>query len=255
MKKLLLILISVPFLFGCAAEHKKKNDLSELNLKGHVKSVKVSSYQAVNKLGYITKGSVRFDNSFDDEPSRKFTNNGNLIEVDSYELDGTILWKTIYKLDEKGRKIESNDYKSNGTLDWKTIYNLDDKGNLIHSIYYNSDGTLSGKTIYKVDNKGYLIESNYYNSDGTLRGKEIYKRDKRGNIIEKVSPRSIMCRAIYKLDDKGNKLESDIYNSDGTLERKKTFKYTFDKENNWVKRIDYKNNIPTFILEREIEYY
>lgn len=67
--------------------NKKKNDLSELNLKGHVKSVKASSYEAVNKLDFIKKGSVRFD----DEPLRKFTNNDNLIEVDSYELDETIL--------------------------------------------------------------------------------------------------------------------------------------------------------------------
>ncbi|ARV07625.1 hypothetical protein BTO04_13405 [Polaribacter sp. SA4-10] len=58
-----------------------------------MQNLKTPFYEAVNKLDFIKKGSVGFDNSFDDEPSRNFTNNSNLIEVDSYELGETILWK------------------------------------------------------------------------------------------------------------------------------------------------------------------
>lgn len=58
-----------------------------------------------------------------------------------------------------------------------------------------------------------------------------------------------------KYDEKGNKIESNEYNSDGSLYSKWTYKYEFDKQGNWIKRIDFKDEIPEFILEREYEYY
>ena len=58
-----------------------------------------------------------------------------------------------------------------------------------------------------------------------------------------------------KYDEKGNKIESNRYNSDGSLYIKWTYKYEFDKQGNWIKRIDFKDEIPEFILEREYEYY
>ena len=58
-----------------------------------------------------------------------------------------------------------------------------------------------------------------------------------------------------KYDEKGNNIEVNWYNSDGSLASKWTYKYEFDKQGNWIKRIDFKDEIPEFILEREYEYY
>jgi len=35
----------------------------------------------------------------------------------------------------------------------------------------------------------------------------------------------------------------------------RTYKYDYDKTNNWTRQIIFKNGIPLFIIEREIEYY
>ena len=59
----------------------------------------------------------------------------------------------------------------------------------------------------------------------------------------------------YKYDEKGNKIEENRYESDGSLDNKWTYKYEFDKQGNWIKRIDFENKIAKFILEREYEYY
>jgi len=56
-------------------------------------------------------------------------------------------------------------------------------------------------------------------------------------------------------NDKGNKIEKNIYKSDGSLDYKETYKYEYDEKYNWIKKIEYKNGIPEFIFEREIEYY
>ena len=71
-----------------------------------------------------------------------------------------------------------------------------------------------------------------YNSDGSLRSKD-----------------------TYKYDEKGNKIEENMYNSDGSLRSKYTYKYEFDKQGNWIKKIEFKDGIPEYILERQYEYY
>ena len=59
----------------------------------------------------------------------------------------------------------------------------------------------------------------------------------------------------YKYDEKGNIIEEKIYHSDGRFGNTYTYKYEYDKNNNWTQRIKYKNTIPRRITERIIEYY
>ena len=136
------------------------------------------------------------------------------------------------KYDEKGNEIESNGYNSDGSLDYKYTYKYDEKGNKIEWNSYKSDGSLNYKFTYKYDEKGNEIEWNSYNSDGSLD----YKY-------------------TYKYDEKGNEIESNRYKSDGSLNYKFTYKYEFDKQDNWIKKIIFLNEIPKYILEREYEYY
>ena len=46
-----------------------------------------------------------------------------------------------------------------------------------------------------------------------------------------------------------------IINADGILSSKETYKYEFDEKGNWIKRINFINQIPKLIDEREYEYY
>jgi hypothetical protein len=91
---------------------------------------------------------------------------------------------------------------------------------------------LDSKRTYKYDDKGNKIEENSYKTDGSLN-----------------------YRWTYKYDNKGNKIERNTYNSDGSLGDKTTYKYEFDKQGNWSKRIEVKDEMAKYILERQYEYY
>ena len=192
MKKIILATLS-----ASCNQSEKKNDLTEENLKGKVKSIKETTYKAVDKFGQIEKGDV-LNNYFN-----------------------------IYN--EKGNKIEDNFYDSDGNLSSKDTYEYDEKGNNIEKNNYDSDGSLNSKTTYKYDKKGNKIEDNSYDSDGSLNSKTTYKYDEKGNMIE--------------------------YNTDGRFGEKYTYKYEYDKNNNWIQQVTYEDNKPIQITERIIEYY
>ena len=134
-----------------------------------------------------------------------------------------------YEAEERFGKIEKGEREFYESFLKKSY---DKKGNIIEWNSYNSDGRLQYKYTYKYDKKGNKIEFNSYDSDGRLGGKY-----------------------TYKYDEKGNKIEENSYDSDGRLDPKWTYKYEFDKQGNWINRIDFKNAIPTNFVEREYEYY
>ena len=229
MKKIILATLSVLSLVSYGQLEKKsekKNDLTEENLKGKVKSIKETTYKAVDKFGQIEKGDV-LNNYFN-----IYNEKGNKIEDNFYDSDGNLSSKDTYEYDEKGNKIEKNVYDSNGRFHSKYTYKYDEKGNMIEDNVYDSNGRLYFKKTYKYDEKGNKIEENWYNSDGRLHSKY-----------------------TYKYDEKGNNIEENYYNSNGRLYEKHTYKYEYDKNNNWTQRIEYKNTIPHRITEKIIEYY
>ena len=126
MKKIILATLSVLCLASYGQLEKKtekKNDLTEENLKGKVKSIKETTYKAVDKFGQIEKGDV-LNNYFN-----IYNEKGNKIEDNFYDSDGNLSSKDTYEYDEKGNKIEKNVYDSNGRLGYKFIYKYNEKGN------------------------------------------------------------------------------------------------------------------------------
>ena len=192
MKKIILAILSVLYLVSYGQLEKKsekKNDLTEENLKGKVKSIKETPYEAVEKFGQIEKGDMlnTYFTIF-----TIYNKKGNTIEENDYNSDGSLFSKFTYKYDEKGNIIEKNDYDSDGSLNYKTTYKYDEKGNMIEANFYNSDGSLSFKLTYKYDEKGNMIEATYYNSDGRLDSKTTYKYeyDKNNNWTQRIQYRN-----------------------------------------------------------------
>ena len=174
------------------------------------------------------QGKVLSYSEFSYEAENRFGN----IEKGERNRQFSIEYDHQIKYDEKGNEIEYNGYNSDGSLDFKYTYKYDEKRNKIEENSYHSDGSLARKWTYKYNEKGNKIEGNEYNSDGSLDSKW-----------------------TNKYDEKGNEIEYNGYNSDGSLNSKKTYKYQFDKQGNWIKRIEFTNGIPEYILERQYEYY
>ena len=176
MKKIILVILSVLCLVSYGQLEKKsekKNDLTEENLKGKVKSIKETTYKAVDKFGQIEKGDVLVDSSA------------------VYTDDGRF---KIYN--EKGNKIEENYYNSNSSLIYKNTYKYDEKGNKIEENYYNSNGRLYSKTTYKYDEKGNIIEENHYDSNGRLDSKYTYEYDKNNNWTQRIEYKNTIPHRI-----------------------------------------------------------
>ena len=199
MEKIILAILSVLCLVSCN-QSEKKNDLTEENLKGKVKSITENTYEAVDKFGQIEKGDVLVDSSAvytDDGHFKIYNEKGNKIEENYYNSNGSLIYKNTYKYDEKGNIIEENYYNSNGRLYSKTTYKYDEKGNMIEDNFYDSDdGSLIYKNTYKYDEKGNNIEKNNYDSNGRLDSKYTYEYDKNNNWTQRIEYKNTIPHRI-----------------------------------------------------------
>ena len=225
--KRLLVLLLIPLVFACSSDN-KKNDLDQLNLKGKVKSLKETTYSAVEKFGepvrdvFLTHNKHFFDEVGFYKKSEVFSESGRLKYNWKYNYDDGIL-------------IESIGY-DNGVPLRKIKYKFDGYGNNIEENVYEIGGELMARVKYEYDKAGKIIESNIYKEDE-------YKEDES---IEKLK---------FKYDNDGNVIEESGYNEDGELFYKWNFKYeNFDSNNNWLKSIA-QDGKTIVITEREIEYY
>ena len=199
MKKIILAILSVLCLVSCN-QSEKKNDLTEENLKGKVKSITENTYEAVDKFGQIEKGDVLVDSSAvytDDGHFKIYNEKGNKIEENYYNSNGRLYSKTTYKYDEKGNMIEDNFYDSDdGSLIYKNTYKYDEKGNKIEEYHYDEDGKFNYKYTYKYDEKGNIIEENHYDSNGRLDSKHTYEYDKNNNWTQRIEYKNTIPHRI-----------------------------------------------------------
>lgn len=161
----------------------------------------------------------------------KYDDFGNNIEDSIYNSDGLISIHK-FKCDISGKRIEEKDYDADGKLNLKIIIEYDNRGNEVERKYYNKDGKIYIHTSYKYDDAGNNIEVNQFDDGGNLKSK-----------------------TTSKYDDKYNNIENDIYDENNHLKFSGISKYEFDKKGNWIKCVEYDNNLPTYIKERKIEYY
>ncbi len=252
MKRIKALSIVLPIFLILASCSKNKNGWDNYNIKGEVKTIRESSYNAVERFGKVEKG---------DEARRgktlNFDSNGKLTEEDIY-IGVSLSAKVIHHYDEQNKGIESLIYNASGSLDSKAIYHYDNKNNNLDVIYYNSDGDFDYKFSYKYNDKGFNTEEYLYVDEVNYSYKITYKYDNKGKRIEKVKYKpstSFQIRETYVNDDKGNNIQTFMYDSDGICFAKFTYKYEYDEKDNWIKQITYKDKKPVELTEREIEYY
>ena len=84
--------------------------------------------------------------------------------------------KYTYKYGDNGNQIEQNLFNPDGSLSLKHTYKYDDNGNQTESNDYNSDGNLSLKYIYKYE----------YDKAGNWIKKTSIRNNKPDSITERV---------------------------------------------------------------------
>ena len=133
-----LIVLFVALIAQSCSNEKIENGWTRDNLQGKVLSYSEFSYEAKDRFGNIEKGERkrRYRSRYD--CLIVYDKNGNEIEVNKYNSDGSLSYKYTHKYDENGNKTERNSYNSDGSLSSKYIYKyeLDEQGNWIKKIIF-----------------------------------------------------------------------------------------------------------------------
>lgn len=248
MMKIFLSVVSLFFVSYSIAQtvtQKPKFGWWENKLKSKVKSIQSKDYVAVEKFGEAQKEKL------DICRKDKFNEKGNIVQLTYLKENGSIEEKVTFKYSDKENKIEENDYDSIGNLLRKEIYIYYTNENKIQEWEYDSNGNLNGRFTYKYDDKGNVFEFYSYKDNGALNWKNTYRYDDKGYKIEENLDSD---KYTFMNDDKGNEIETKLFKSDGRI-TKYTFKYSYDKKSNWIKKITYKDDKLYLITEREIEYF
>lgn len=188
-----------------------------------------------------------------------------------------LLQEIIYDYDDSPDSI----YNAGSTI--KTIYNTDDNGFVLgFTTYYSEDNVSNSVNTYennrivqKVDGVGreYITETIDYKylNKGTVVETSTFKSGPEQYTINKCIYKKGLLRCWWSAFSKTPDVTDDYLDSKYKCElsynkyndvikikvlgKKYTFKYEYDKNHNWTKRISYKNGEPVYIEERDVEYY
>lgn len=218
-----------------------KNSLSVLKLKGKVKILTETEFEATEQSGEFQKGTIL------NKLIILFNNNGNMIVEKFPGLKNFYRIKT-FLYDGKSRLIEENQYS--------LIERFDVNGKLFEDLEYYEDCMAPSKPpekrhSYKYDEKGNLVDEHVYNSNSTIYSYCTYNYDNMGNRVEENRSKksdlnewgefdisdSVNSKFVFKYDEKGNKIEAYEYYSDGKLHCRYGYKY--DENRNKIEEIEY----------------
>ncbi|GJM51020.1 sugar-binding protein [Capnocytophaga catalasegens] len=264
---------------------KTQNHLKDLNLKGNVKTFKLTPYKAVDYFGKIIKGNKQ--DFWNGDVVIVFDQEGFKTETNRYNKIGQLSQKVIYKYDEQGKRTTRDVYNSFGKVQVKFLYVYDDKGNKVAYNSYSPTGELNDTYSYVNDEKGRILEELWTKSDKSFGSKYTYKYDPKTNHlietcqytkseteidnctrykynnktgliteIEIYNSENVLIRkTVISYDEKGNEKSLKNFNKDGDFIDEKEYSYVYDNNGNWIERTEYVNQFPKSIIEREITYY
>ena len=269
MNKLILIfcILTTNILFG-------QNPLDSERFNGDVKSVVQNEFVAKGENDNINKGE-----SIDCSILKiLFDKYRKIVKKEYCEMD--ILISYEYKFDSSRNIIERTNFSEHDRK-----YEYDNEGNLIQKLMFDSEG-LMGYWAYKYDNKGNRVERTGYLSDDFVE-RWIMRYNDNGQLVTEYMvdevPDTIPTYMVktFEYDNEGrlmslistdpdtqvNAIDRFEYNDKNDLikhysknnfqrgtKETITYKYTYDRNNNWTQRIEFMNGNPTKISERKIEY-
>lgn len=223
----------------------------------------------------------------------KYDNNGKYAEVNIYNSDGELKRKESFTYDKDLNNTRVTSYNADGGIARYYTLDYDTKKRLVSRIYYDKDSNPGTKIQLEYkngtghDSPSEVIE---YNEDGSPYMKYTYSYNKAGKCIEEKwydydELRGYMDtrRGVnYTYDANNDLIQSDkkgsfsdskidyIYDSNGNIVEETeiihktlaempyptwTSTYELDDKGNWIRQLILKNQIPRYIVEREIEYF
>lgn len=268
----------LPFLalMGCS---QSKNDRTDMNLKGNVKSVWERTYVADINDDVALKGKLMQSIKF------VFNKQGRMEEVDWFDMDGDTVKRVCSEYDKNNVLVKRRIYNEFGKADGCSIFKHDEKGRVIEtlfldvdeylverevieynddnlietSIIYGSKGEIVKKEVRQLDKKGLPKEIKIYNDKRELVNyrKEVYDESERLSqfTVYAADEQTILLMAALTYDNGGNLIKQEALDENGEAYQPDVYKYKFDKKSNWISNVQYVGDVAQTLTEREIVYY
>lgn len=196
----------------------------------------------------------------------KYNENGSLILLgktnnllsDKGMIDSGSLYINLYSYEyNKDKMLISERCKSSkGELIHNLFYEYSPNGDIVRANKFNSNGNLISSTFY--DEIGNIREINIYKSDNNIDYKVFSKYDSNNNLVERNTydlDSNFKQKEIFRYNAKGDKIEYSYFDIDDIMYSKFiTYKYEYDKKDNWIKRIT-KDEDNYRITTRRIVYF
>lgn len=264
------------------APEKPLSRAEDYQLKGKIKTYKLTPYHVVDSFGIVKKD--KHPEFWKGDILSVFNDKGYKVESEMYDKHNKLRGKIIYKYDNKNKRLSRDIYNEYGHITGKYLYVYDEKGyktayrcynpkgEIVESWLYNNDD--KGREIevmhqtpkrspemqkyaYKYDNSGNLIELTKFSKNNTPEITWKYVYDKKGQIAElhTFKGENLFRKKVTSYDAYNNPIKSQEYDGNGLFIEETNYQYKLDSHGNWTQRIDYVNGFPKMMYEREITYY
>lgn len=221
-------------------------------LYGKVKSIKEISYKAELKNNEPVKIKRWRIGHLTDDFHCFFNEEGLPIKKIIYPAadTGSVSRTLLYKYSKQGKLINYHNEHENPI---KPEYFYNKKGQLVketsdwhtQQFEYYKNGDLRRRT-QLTKNIGREFQYTFTYKNGFIKYHDIYYFGAKWHLIEE-----------YERDKHGNTTKYRMESSYEELKNEKwdEFEYEFDRLNNWIRCVHYRNKKPIYIIEREIEYF
>ena len=272
-KTTFLIALSIAF-FACDKKQNTTNDLTKLNLHGAVKSVLEETFMLSEDLQKVAKTmDYGFDNlkTFDKDgfitQKLLFTPAGTSTGMYVYEYnnDYLLVRETKYTASNNIDRVFVYSYNKDNQLDTQTSYNALGMTEYVDKFSYPSptlsvqesfdaDGNLLYKWEYEYDANKNMTKKTWHAFGNVVFNTFIYNDKNQLTEQTEITEHGATTRWQYEYDENGNVISEICTYPDG-VQIATTFKYEYDKQNNWIVKQIFGNDIPLYQVERTIEYY
>ncbi len=242
------------------------------NLKGKVQSFEQKTYIIDKNTGketlkYIVKFTFKKDGKID--KIEHFSTKGTLISHDDYLYEnqlltqiinyntaGKISQKTVFEYNEQNLLINEKKYSKQDKLQYEISYDYNKENQLIdiHKSIPQINYQLMEK--YKYDSKNNISEIIKINRIG--ESKDLCTYNENNLLAEKKSYNALgelFDHTTYSYNEFSDKIGLKKFKTDNSMSYFETYELVYDKNKNWVKRINFKKNELSGKEIRQITYY
>lgn len=216
-----------------------------------IKSIRTTTYQAVQKeSSWVTGAVIARVNSV------IFLPDGREISEKILNADGSIYRKKVSIYNDEKQLTAVNTYDESAKLIQFDTLMYNAKGKLFYRASYDRFKIKQSDLNYDYDNQNRLISESFSNLYGQSR-RTNFKYDAENQLYETyyIDNSGRLRRAeVHTYDDSGKLVKTERYDNKNEQGRTKVCEYIYDDHNQWVTKIEFTNDIPEYIIKRDIVY-